>query len=60
MLEEIEHIYRDVGGDDKSYDEFKQLCKKSWEEVANMFVLIDLKREIKEDTVFVMKTKTLL
>ena len=29
---DIENIYRDIGGYDMSYDEFKQLCRKSWEE----------------------------
>ena len=28
----IENIYRDVGGYDKSYDEFKELCRRSWED----------------------------
>ena len=41
-----------------NYDEFKELCKKSWEEDYN-YVCIDRskKKEIKEDIVFVMKTK---
>ena len=57
-LKDIEHIYRDVAGYDMNYDEFKELCRKSWEEDYNyLFVLIDLKREIKEDIVFVMKAK---
>ena len=29
-LEEIENLYRDVGGYDMSYDEIKQLCRKTW------------------------------
>ena len=29
-LKDIEHIYRDVAGYDMSYDEFKELCRKSW------------------------------
>ena len=29
MLKDIEHIYRDVAGYD---DEFKETCRKSWEE----------------------------
>ena len=40
-----------------NYDEFKELCRKSWEEDYNYFILIDLKREIKENIVFVMKAK---
>ena len=32
-LKDIEQIYRDVAGYDMSYDEFKELCRKSWEEV---------------------------
>ena len=30
-LKDIEHIYRDVAGYDMNYDEFKELCTKSWE-----------------------------
>ena len=41
---DIETLYRDVGGYDMSYDEFKQLCR-SWEEKKNIYVLIDLKRD---------------
>ena len=56
-LKDIEHIYRDVAGYDMNYDVFKELCRKSFDEDYNYFVLIDLKREIKEDIVFVMKAK---
>ena len=31
-LKDIEHIYRDVAGYDMKYDEFKEICRKSWEE----------------------------
>ena len=31
-LKDIENKYRDTAGYDMSYDEFKQLCRKSWEE----------------------------
>ena len=31
-LKDIEHIYRDVAGYDMNCDEFKYLCRKSWEE----------------------------
>ena len=34
-LKDIENIYRDVGGYDVSYDDFKELCIKSWEEDYN-------------------------
>ena len=34
-LKDIEHIYRDVAGYDMSYDEFKELCRKSCEEDYN-------------------------
>ena len=40
-----------------SYDQFKQLCRKSWKRNIIIFVLIDVKREIKEDIVFVIKAK---
>ena len=39
-LKDIEHIYRDVAGYDMSYDEFKELCRKSWEEDYN-YLCID-------------------
>ena len=39
-LKDIENIYRDAGGHDMSYYEFKQLCKKSWEEEYN-YLCID-------------------
>ena len=31
-LKDIEHIYKSFAGYDMNYDEFKELCKKSWEE----------------------------
>ena len=34
-LKDIEHIYRDVAGYDMNFDEFKDLCRKSWEEDYN-------------------------
>ena len=34
-LKYIDYIYRDVAGCDKSYDEIKQLCRKTWEEDYN-------------------------
>ena len=57
-LKDIEHIYRDVAGHDMNYDEFKELCRKSWEEDYN-YLCIDRskKKEIKENIVFVMKVK---
>ena len=36
---------RDVGGYDMNYDEFKQLCKKSWEKEYNS-LCIDRSRKI--------------
>ena len=39
-LKDSEHIYRDVAGYDMNYDKFKELCKKSWEEVYN-YLYID-------------------
>ena len=40
MLKGFEHIYRDVGGYDMNYDEFKELCGKSWEDDYN-YLCID-------------------
>ena len=56
-LKDIEHIYRDVAGHDMNYDELKDLCRKSWEEDYNYFMLIDLKREINENIVLVTEAK---
>ena len=39
-LKDIEHIYRDVAGYDMNYDEFKELCRKSWEQDYN-YICID-------------------
>ena len=39
-LKDIEHIYRDVAGNDMNYDEFNELCRKSWEEDYN-YLCID-------------------
>ena len=39
-LKDIENINRDIPGYDMSYDEFKQLCRKSWEEDYN-YLCID-------------------
>ena len=39
-LKDIEHIYKDVAGYDMSYEEFKELCRKSWEEDYN-YLYID-------------------
>ena len=37
---DIEHKYRDVARYDMNYDEFKELCRKSWEEDYN-YICID-------------------
>ena len=39
-LKDIEHIYRDVAGYDMNYDEFKELCRRSWDEDYN-YLCID-------------------
>ena len=39
-LKDIEHIYRDVAGYDMNYDEYKNLCRESWEEDYN-YLYID-------------------
>ena len=45
-LKDIEHINRDVAGYDKSYDEFKELCRKSWEEG---YIYLRIQRSKKRD-----------
>ena len=39
-LKDIDHTYRDVAGYDMNYDEFKELCKKTWDEDYN-YIYID-------------------
>ena len=56
-LKDIEHIYRDVAGYDMTYDEFKELCRKSWDEDYNCLYIDRTKKEIKENIVFLMKAK---
>ena len=56
-LKDIEHIYRDVAGYDMNNDEFKELCRKSWEEDYNYLCIDRSKKKIKENIVFVMKAK---
>ena len=56
-LKDIEQIYRDVAGYNMNYDEFKELCRRAWEEGYNYLYIVRSKREIKENIVFVMKAK---
>ena len=44
-LKDIEHIYRDVAGYDMIYDEFKKLCRKSWEEDYNYLYIDRFKKK---------------
>ena len=44
-MKDIENIYKDVGGYDMSYDEFKQLCRKSWEVEYNDLCIIRSKKK---------------
>ena len=39
------------------YDEFKELCRKSWDEDYNYLCIDRFKKKIKADVVFVMKVK---
>ena len=59
-LKDVENIYRDVGGYDMSYDEFKELCRKSWEEDYNYVCIDRSKIKIREDIVFQIEAKTLI
>ena len=47
-LKDIEHIYRDVAGYDMSYDEFKELCRKSWDEDYNYLCIDRSKKRDRE------------
>ena len=44
-LNNIEHIYKDVGGYDMSYDENEQLCRRSWEEDYIYFCIVRSKKK---------------
>ena len=45
-IKDIEHLYRDVAGYDMRYDEFKELCRKSWEEdYKNLCIDRSIKKE---------------
>ena len=57
-LKDIEHTYRDVAGYDMNYDEFKELCRKSWEEGYNYLCFDRSKKKIKGNNVYVTKVKT--
>ena len=56
-LEDIEHVYRDVAGYDMNYDEFKELCRKSWDEDYNYLCIDRFKKRDRGNIVFVMKTE---
>ena len=44
-LKDIEHIHSDVAGYGMSYDEFKELCRKSWDEDYNYLCIVRSKKE---------------
>ena len=46
-LKDFEHVYRDVAEYDMNYDEFKELCRKSWDEDYNYLYIDTFKKEIK-------------
>ena len=48
ILNDIEHTHRDVAGYDMSYDEFRELCKKSWEEDYN-YLCIDRSKKKEQE-----------
>ena len=47
-LKDIEHIYRDVSGYDMSYNEFKELCRKSWDEDYNYLCIDRFKKRTRK------------
>ena len=56
-LKDIEHIYRDVAGYDMNYDEFKELCRKSWDEHYNYLCIDRSKKRDQGKYCVVMKAK---
>ena len=47
-LRNVERIYRDIGGYDMKNDEFKETCRKAWNEKFN-YLCTDVARNEKED-----------
>ena len=56
-LKDIEHIYGDVAGYDMSYDEFKELCRKPWEEDYNYLCINRSKKKKQERYCFCNESK---
>ena len=57
-LKDIENIYRVVSVYDMSYDEFRELCRKSWDEDYKCPCIHRSKKREQKDNVFVMEAKT--
>ena len=51
-LKDIEHIHRDVAGYVMNYDEFKELCRKAWEEDYN-YLCIDRSKKRDQGKYFI-------
>ena len=47
-LSDVESMYKDIGGYDMRYDEFKELCRKAWSENYN-YSCIDLTKNKNEE-----------
>ena len=44
-LRHVESMYKDVGGYDMIYNEFKEMCRKSWSEEI-IYLCIDMSKKI--------------
>ena len=55
-LRDVQSMYYDIGAYDMNYDEFKQMCHKTWDEKYN-YLCIDMTKKMKVNIVFSMKVK---
>ena len=55
-LRDVEFLYKDIGGYDMKYDEFKAMCHETWSEKFN-YLCFDMTKKTKVKIVFSMETK---
>ena len=57
-LRDVQSMYFDIGAYDMIYDEFKEMCHKTWSEKFNYLCIDITKTKLKVKIVFSMKTET--
>ena len=56
-IRDVESMYKDIGGYDKSCYEFKDMCREAWSERFNYLCIFMSKNKMKVNLVFSMKPK---